>query len=305
MPNNTLHIHYDRPPGFAGIYRRLLLGRRARYEKGAELPSIQADWKGASADPARIERYCEACGLTYDGHYPLLYPHVLTSAIHIDIISQPVFPLSPMGAVHTRIHILQHRPIAADAVVDIQCRLTVTRVLKQGVEFEITTTLEQNGERCWESISANLIRGKKFGEPVEASPMAQLPELDGSETEFKWPVPRDMGWRYAKITGDYNPIHVSRILAKLMGFDRDLIHGMWSAARGLAHLPQPDATRPIRADLLFKGPVYMGSEVTMKLTSGDTDHTFDLYCSNNPRPVVRGRLDQGNAGDTLLPRPEA
>lgn len=304
MPDGTPQLHYHQPPGFAGIYRRLLLGRRARYEKGSALPPIQAHWKGAMADAARIEKYCAACGLAYDGHYPLLYPHVLTSAIHIDIISQPEFPLSPMGAVHTRIHVLQHEPIPAGAVVDIHCELAETRVLKQGVEFDITTTLTQEGKPLWESISANLIRGKKYGEPVDPSPLAQLPELGTELAETSWDVPKDMGWRYAKITGDYNPIHVSRVMARIMGFDRDLIHGMWSAARCLGQLPNLDGEGPVRADLLFKGPVYMGSSVEMKYGPGETGQAFEIYCADNPRPVVRGRIQHADAGGMLVSRPE-
>lgn len=304
MAEGTIHLHYDRPPGFAGIYRRLLLGRRAPYVPGTPLPSFQADWKGARAEAERVARYCVACGLDDDGHYPLLYPHVLTSAIHIDIISQRAFPLSPMGAVHTRIHILQHRPIPTDAAVDVQCRLIASRVLKQGVEFDITTALNIDGERCWESLSSNLIRGKKFGEPGEPSPLAQLPELGEEAGAHTWEVPRDMGWRYAKITGDYNPIHISRIMAKFLGFDRDIIHGMWSGARCLAHLPQPDGASPIRADLLFKGPVFMESQVTMKHAPRDGGHAFDLYCGDNPRPVLRGAVGPGNADEPLVTEQE-
>lgn len=301
MADGTIHLHYSQPPGFAGIYRRLLLGRRVRFVPGEPLPAFQADWPGARAERERISRYCAACGLEDDGTYPLLYPHVLTSAIHIDIISQREFPLSPMGAVHTRIHILQHRPIPADAAVDVQCRLTGSRVLKQGVEFDITTTLDLDGERCWESLSANLVRGKKFGEPEEPSPLAQLPELEAPAGEATWEVAKDMGWRYAKITGDYNPIHISKIMAKFLGFDRDIIHGMWSGARCLAHLPAPDPTQPVRADLIFKGPVFMESSVAMKHAERDGGHAFDLYWGENPRPVIRGQVRSGDREESLAP----
>lgn len=301
MTTDKLQLHYEKTPGFLPIYRRLLLGRRARHAQGAALPHFHATWPGARADAALVKRYAEVCGLPDDGFYPLLYPHVLTSPIHIDFISRPEFPLSPMGAVHTRMHVLQHAPIAADATVDIECNLTATRVLKPGIEFEITTTLSQQGVKVWESLSANLIRGKKFGEAEEPSLLAQLPDLEGDPSAYDWNVPNDMGWRYAKITGDFNPIHVSRILARFMGFDRDLIHGMWSAARCLGHLPQLDPARPIRADLIFKGPVYMESAVTMKHAAGESEHIFDLYCAGNPRPVIRGRVRQENAGATLAP----
>lgn len=285
-----IELSYSQPPGFLAIYRRLIFGRRPAYVPGTDLPPFRSTWREAKADRALVERYCAACSLPFDGTYPILYPHILTSAIHLDMMSQPEFPLSPMGALHARNHIVQHRPIPLDATLDITCELTATRVIKQGVEFEVSTILILDGAACWESISAYLVRGKKFGDPGEPSPRAELPDISMTSDEYGWDVPREMGWRYAKITGDYNPIHVSRIMAKFLGFDRDLIHGMWSAARCLGHSPSPEPAWPVQLDLIFKGPVYMESAASMKSQTDNDGTLFDLYCGDNPRPCIRGRL---------------
>ncbi|MBX3178734.1 MAG: hypothetical protein KF886_15350 [Candidatus Hydrogenedentes bacterium] len=305
MSDRNLTRAYHTPPGFAGSYRRILLGRRDRHRAGDPLPPLEARWNGASATPDRIARYADACGLPDTPNYPLLFPHILVSPMQIDLISQPAFPLSPMGAVHTRIHVLQHRPIPRDARVDVSCRLSASRVLKAGLEFDFTTVLTLDGAPCWESVSANLIRGKKFGDPADPPALAHLDELGDPEGEHAWTVPKDMGWRYARITGDFNPIHISRILARFLGFPRDIIHGMWSAARCLAHLPAPDPGSPIRADLLFKGPVFMESHVTMKHARRDAGHAFDLYCADNPRPVIRGQVRPAEPGERLSDTTEA
>ena len=290
VSSDTITLQYTEPPGFLAIYRRLLFGRRARFVPNSDLPHFRATWSGAQADAAKVEAYCAACSLDYDGHYPILYPHILTSAIHLDMMSKPAFPLSPMGAVHARNHILQHAPIPVDAALEVTCELTTTRVLKQGVEFEVTTVLETGGVRCWESISAYLVRGKKYGEAGEGSERAELPEVGEAAKTDNWPVPKDMGWRYAKITGDFNPIHVSRLLARFMGFQRDLIHGMWSAARCVGHTPEVAPAYPVQLDLVFKGPVYMESTATMKATGQDDGTLFELYCDDNPRPCIRGQV---------------
>ena len=39
--------------------------------------------------------------------------------------------------------------------------------------------------------------------------------------------------RYAAVSGDRNPIHVSTLGAKAFGFPRTIAHGMWSAAAAL------------------------------------------------------------------------
>ena len=47
---------------------------------------------------------------------------------------------------------------------------------------------------------------------------------------------KDLGRRYAAISGDYNPIHLGALSAKLFGFKQAIAHGMWSKARCLAAL---------------------------------------------------------------------
>ena len=175
-------------------------------------------------------------------------------------------------------------------------------MLKAGLEFDFTTVLTLDGAPAG-SVSANLIRGKKFGDP--ADPAAGPPGRTGrSRGRARLTVPEGYG-RYARITGDFNPIHISRILARFLGFPRDIIHGMWSAARCLAHLPAPDPGSPIRADLLFKGPVFMESHVTMKHARRDAGHAFDLYCADNPRPVIRGQVRPAESGERLADTTEA
>ena len=174
--------------------------------------------------------------------------------------------------------------------MDCLCRISGQRVAKSGLEFDVTTVVTVEGSRLWESISTYLVRGKKYGEPQEAPALAAMADLEQPDTETQWHVPRNMGRRYAGISKDYNPIHISRILAKLFGFKRDLIHGFWSAARCLNAVPALPADDSVRCDLLFKGPVFMDSDVRLKAAVSETRRRFDLFCGSNPRPCLAGAV---------------
>ncbi|MEN0128492.1 MAG: MaoC/PaaZ C-terminal domain-containing protein, partial [Brevundimonas sp.] len=50
----------------------------------------------------------------------------------------------------------------------------------------------------------------------------------------RWHLGRDIGRQYASVSGDRNPIHLSALSAKALGFPRAIAHGMYTAARGLA-----------------------------------------------------------------------
>jgi len=120
-----------------------------------------------------------------------------------------------------------------------------------------------------------------------------LPELTESNTEPIWHVPEGMRRCYARLSGDYNPIHVSTFLARLFGFSRAIVHGMWAAASCAARLPHPPNDKAVRYDVVVKGPNFIGSQVKLLGRVSHDAPRFDLYCERNPRPCLCGLLNAG------------
>ena len=86
-----------------------------------------------------------------------------------------------------------------------------------------------------------------------------------------------------RVSGDHNPIHTSRLGARLFGFPRPIAHGMWSKARCLAALEGrlPDA---YTVEVAFKLPVPLPSTVNFALLP---DGGFALHDSRG-RPHLTG-----------------
>lgn len=292
---NTLQ--FDGPPSFGPIYRTIFFQRRPGYKAGATLPPLRARFDKVKPDAANVAKYREVCDWPGADTLPILYPHVLTSSLHLSLMTHPDFPLSMLGAVHARNHVLQHRSIALDEALTAEAALTGWRVVKQGIETNVTTTIQSGGETVWESVSVYLTRGK-HSNPEEAPDSAKLPGLEDADLERTWAVPTGTGRRYAAVCGDYNPIHISKWLAKLFGFKQEIAHGMWSAAKCCSALPEPPAG-PQRCDLLFKGPVFMRSQVILKANTADDSRRYDLFCGKNPRPTIQGRWAAVDANATL------
>ena len=78
-----------------------------------------------------------------------------------------------------------------------------------------------------------------------------------------WRAPADIGRRYAKVAGDYNPIHLSAPTAKLFGFPQAIAHGLWNTARSLAALGEHLPAAQIEIDVEFRKPVRLPSDVTL------------------------------------------
>ena len=286
MSGTTAYL-FDRSPRLAPLYYRALFGRRGRLGRGeTALPALRGEWRRVPVDGNVLAAYREVCGITESPYLPLLYPYVITQRIQLTLMSLPQFPLRLLGLVHHRNRVLQTRPIPCDAALDAACWIGGARPVKHGLEFDVHVHVRAGGELSWENISTYLARGSHHdGRALYEPP--RLPELTEGETVAEWRTARDTARRYARVSGDYNPIHVSSILARLFGFPRAIVHGMWSAAACLAHLPC-DSLEPIRCDFAFKGPIFPGSRVTLRSRRDDGACRFDLYCGGNERPSVCG-----------------
>jgi acyl dehydratase len=103
-------------------------------------------------------------------------------------------------------------------------------------------------------------------------------------------VDRRVGGDYAAVSGDRNPIHTSRLLARAFGFPRPIAHGMWSKARCLAALEGrlPDA---FAVDVSFKLPILLPATVALS-TAGTADGwRFWLHDAKSGKPHLAGSVN--------------
>jgi acyl dehydratase len=75
-----------------------------------------------------------------------------------------------------------------------------------------------------------------------------------------WRLPSDLGRRYAAVSGDRNPIHLSALSARPFGFRRAIAHGMWTAARCLTAL-EGRLPPTFRMDVEFRSPILLPGTV--------------------------------------------
>jgi len=109
-----------------------------------------------------------------------------------------------------------------------------------------------------------------------------------------WSVPKNRGKKYASISGDYNPIHTSKYLAKLFGFKRDIAHGFGILAQAVNQSELANKTNisaaKCQVDVIFKGPLYLENDASLKqaadVTSVAQEQRFDLFSGSNPKPSI-------------------
>ncbi len=297
---DAIILKYDKKPSILASYARTIFLRRRGLMPGESLPEISASMKSIKIDRSLLKKYIETCELKDDGYMPILYPHVIASPVYMSILTHKKFPIALVGALHLRNHIIRHRGIKADEVFDMDVRLTDKRIVKQGVEFDFTIVLTVDGEKVWESITTWLKQGK-YGKDFDESPNADLIKPVPDAEHFKdLYIPRGIGKKYAGITGDYNPIHMSKLLAPLFGLKRDVAHAMWACANSMAHLPALPDDKPQRVDFAFKGPLFLDNKSYINTKERKGGIRFDYYCGDNDRPCINGDVSSVEPGTGLF-----
>lgn len=256
---------------------------------GGEIPELELELAGVSADPAEVAAYAKVCGFTLRDALPPTYPHVLAFSLQMAVMADGEFPFGAVGLVHLENRIVQLRPIAAAEELTIRVRPTKLLDHPKGRTFTLVTAVEGgDGETAWESVSTFLRRGKGSEETRAPEPFPTVPEQTPASAE--WRLDGGLGRRYASVSGDRNPIHMHALAAKPLGFPAAIAHGMWTKARCLAALESrlPDT---FAVDVRFRKPVLLPARVEFASeTLDDASIAFTVRDRKRNTPHLDGRI---------------
>lgn len=213
-----------------------------------------------SIDPKQVAAYRKVCGFAQSPILPATYPHILAFGLQMRLLTDNSFPFPLLGLIHLSNRISIHRPLGGVSELSIAVHAQNLRPHPKGATFDLITTVEDSLGLLWEAESRMLCRGVKL--ECEAQDDAQPSPTQVSELT-RWKAPADIGRRYARVSGDYNPIHLSAITAKLFGFPQAIAHGLWNKGRTLAALGEHLPTANIEISVEFRKPVRLPGEVTL------------------------------------------
>lgn len=259
---------------------------------GGPIPHIAATARTLRGDPAA---YAKVCGLPDSPMLPVCFPDMLSRGLQLAVLTDPAFPVPLLGIVHVRQRIEQRRAIAADEPLSGHVWVEGHRPVRRGGELDMHTVISNGEEELWHGVTTILSRDlpRLPQEPTQDPEQKQRKNKEQeSETYFQperstaWAVPEDLGRRYARVSGDVNPIHQYAWTAKLFGFKRAIAHGWWTLARCLAEIDVSSDPWPgvLSVDARFLSPVSLPS--TVWFSSGpassvsnretETTHGFSL-----------------------------
>jgi acyl dehydratase len=267
-------LDLNAPPALPGLFLRAALRRKV---SGRRLPKLGLRCP-VEVSPAHLARYRQVCGIAESAYLPPVYPHLLAFGLQMKLLTDRRFPFPLLGLVHLENRIRVLRPLGGLGPFQASVQLADLQAHDKGASFSLITRLEDQLGLLWEGDSRILCRALRLdGQPqprVEQAPLPLAPLAD-------WAAPADTGRRYARVAGDYNPIHLYAASAKLFGFPRAIAHGLWNKARCLAELQVQLPLAGVEVEVRFQKPVLLPTHVALQASE----------------PAARGQFRLLGAGD--------
>ncbi|MEC5200820.1 acyl dehydratase [Arthrobacter sp. PL16] len=253
-------------PGLAGLYRQALalaVRRRVRLSPTPSvLPAVRHRVGGVAVDLGGLTRFQHLLGSAARDVLPSAYLHTLAFPVAMSVLTRADFPLPLLGMVHLSNEVHQERQISAFEKLDVVSWSEDLRPHPAGLQVDLVTEIGVDGIRVWSGRSVYLARGMRLEtpDPGERGPKDR-PAFSTPATTGLWRLDADTGRRYAAVSGDWNPIHLSGLTARALGMKTAIAHGMYLAARMVDEaVPAPAGPLAWRID--FASPVLLPGTVT-------------------------------------------
>jgi hypothetical protein len=262
-----------------GLVLRVLSKRPRPVAAGGPGP-LRSEFVLPGVDRAHVARYGAALGFVPNpapGAVPLTWWYLPVQRAHMATLLSDAFPYRLAGIVHVENELAAHAEAAPGAPIHIATRIDILPPTTSGAVYcTLETVGSSHGEPVFTCTSKYLaVRGQGAGKGRRDTLAVKPPAQPGVPID-SWTLDASSGRAYARLSGDWNPIHLARWSARLMGLPAPIIHGMQSLAKTCAALENAAGRRMARISVRFTAPIPLGS--TAELTTGSAPGRYFLFC---------------------------
>jgi acyl dehydratase len=308
-----------RPSPLRSMLRLVARGVQARgaapeWELAGPRRKVAVERADIQVDPAHVRAYAHATagdGIAAfagpDLVAPPFYPATWEVGMALEMFAGLENPLPVGPLVHVSTEVVWARPIRPGEAV--RCRVELERVerVKRGLRL---TVLARNwlgaGQLCCQGTSVFMLRMRardgagSTTEAPRAEPAEAQAPVDGWSELARWELPAGAGRRYARVSGDYNPIHLWPWTARPFGFRAPILHGFATAAR-VAHgiIEQRldgEAAALRRMRIAFRAPLPLPATPVLRIHDAGPDRWFRVAAPGDGPVYAEGTYGGAAAG---------
>lgn len=258
------NVVLERPPASWALLAKAAI-KRAHKQSVVTLPDTTILLREQVASNAFVEAYHHLTGWQNSQYMHPCLPWVMAFPLQLQLMLQPAFPFRLIGMVHLHNHIQQYAPIDISQPLSIAVCFGALTPHDKGQLVSVVTEVRAKDSLLWQANSQQLVR--VFSSPSTTCNKEQSQASKPQLPQLQWPVHEKWQWaastgrRYARVSGDYNPIHLYGMTARFLGFKRQIAHGMFAKAKALTSLTAKPTACDVKVS--FKRPVLLPARIQL------------------------------------------
>lgn len=158
------------------------------------------------------------------------------------------------------------------APFDLKITIDKCEQTDKGLVYTVVSDFYQYGTITIRNVNTMLSKDRAY----QGQKTAPAHQANEEFTELtSWTIKSKTAWSYARLSGDFNPIHIHKRLAKAFGLRNMVIHGMYNASKALAEIKALNTPMSSIVSIHFNKPCFVPNKV--KLLKDEVNQTYGLF----------------------------
>lgn len=272
---------------------RSLLTLQRNDDTEAESETLTRHYTIPAPSPKSLERYQQAFG-GFISDVPLAMLYCSAQRAHLSQMLDENFPWPAPGMVHVSNQLERHQVITADVPFQLVCKVKVPKrgptVSPRRLRPQFVVEFWQDHEKVATCSSVYQVMTGQTSSAPKASLAKAFEPAPGWHNLSHWQLGSGMGRRYARISGDFNPIHLHALVSRWFGFKKPIIHGMYMMARAQAELEKHQQKAVTAIDVTFKRPVILPARVQLWAMDSDDSTRYEIRSADHSSLKLEGSV---------------
>lgn len=252
------------------------------------MPAVTYVRPRVQVNDRHVAAYSRVCGFTQAHGVPITYLFTQVFPLAMMLFGSRDCPWPAMGIVHLSNRIEQMARIHAGDELKLEMTTGTLYAHDKGQVFMLHFKAFRGDVLVWQNDMTALRMGVK--NPRGPRYESQLSEAGALSHQADFFAAAGIGRRYGRVSGDINPIHLTALTAKLLGFRKAIAHGMWTKARALATLMPREQVDKAEVLVDFKTPLFLPAKASLWSTRHEHGATFEVRNAKGDKPHLRGRI---------------
>ncbi|QDP00717.1 MaoC/PaaZ C-terminal domain-containing protein [Thalassotalea sp. PS06] len=191
-----------------------------------QVADFQCHYSHCQANLKQQQEFRKAMQIAPGQELPISYEFLTAFPYILKVFADKRFAYKAIGLVHLSSEFQQFNNFDRALPFDLEINIYQGIEHPKGKEVKIVIEFHQQGQHCLSNTNVMLKRDK-----TDKPTAKKTQQMRQFQQEYFLLISHKLARRYAKVSGDYNPIHLYDVSAKLFGFDRAIIHGMYMCHR--------------------------------------------------------------------------